>query len=219
LTNKTNPDNFYLNVTQIGDRIFHKHYNSLTKQKVLDVIEEFPIDLYIKNSKNPDFKGLYGEKLKTVSFNSLKNAREYIKTNSHTHTIHGQEKFVYQFIRNKYPNDIKFDITKFNICNIDIENIFQDGGPNPSTADAPIIAITLKLFGEKNKFITLGLTDYIDQHENTLYIKCKDEAQLLTKFIKVWNKLNIDILTGYYIGGYDIPYLVNRINMILGNNA
>ena len=219
MTNKTNPDNFYLNVTQIGDRIFHKNYNSLTKQKVLDVIEEFPIDLYIENSKKPDFKGLYGEKLKTVSFNSLKNAREFIKTNSRVHTIHGQEKFVYQFIRNKYPNDIKFDITKFNICNIDIENIFQDGGPNPTTADAPIIAITLKLFGEKNKFITFGLTDYIDRHENVEYIQCKDEAQLLKKFLRVWGVLDIDILTGYYIGGYDIPYLVNRINLILGNET
>lgn len=274
MTNKKHPDNFYLNVTHIGDRIFHKHYNSHTKQKTLDIIENFPIDLYVENNKKSNFKGLHGENLLTVSFDSLRDAREYIKNHS-SKEIHGQEKFVYQFIRNEYPNKINFDITKFNIGNIDIETAFgvspyhkehiikirdkdtivkvvsliefestyntseykvwdeevgrylnyqdtcykaSDGFPTPAKANQMITAITIKVFGERHKFITFGLTDYIEQHENTQYVKCKDEAQLLTKFLRVWQALDIDILTGFYIGGFDIPYLVNRINNVLGDN-
>lgn len=143
---------------------------------------------------------------------------EFVKTYSNTHSIHGQTQYEYQFINKFYPNPIDFDISKFNIANVDIENVFQTNGINVDTADAPIIAITIKLFSEKNKFVTLGLTKYVDRTDNVLYVECKDEKELLTKFIKVFNALDIDILTGFHINGYDIPYLVNRINNVLGEN-
>lgn len=75
MSNKKNPRNFYLNISKIGDRIFHRYYDSMLNKRVFDVVEDFPVELYIENTKKPDYKGLHGEKLATVQFQNPKDAR------------------------------------------------------------------------------------------------------------------------------------------------
>jgi DNA polymerase elongation subunit (family B) len=53
------------------------------------------------------------------------------------------------------------------------------------------------------------------------YIKCKTERELLARFLVLWNseEFSPDIITGWYIEGYDVPYLINRITNVLGPDA
>ena len=40
--------------------------------------------------------------------------------------------------------------------------------------------------------------------------------RLLSVFLNFWTRLDPDIVTGWNIEGFDIPYLVNRITKLLG---
>ena len=50
------------------------------------------------------------------------------------------------------------------------------------------------------------------------YVKCKDEYHLLKDFLKFWQEKCPDVLTGWNTKFFDVPYLINRIRKILGEN-
>ena len=95
----------------------------------------------------------------------------------------------------------------------------MDGGgfPDISKADKEITAITLSRRGEK---VVLGYFDYKPKSDNVHYIRCKDEYHLLNNFLKIWQsgRYQPDILTGWNIEFFDLPYIVNRIKNILGTH-
>ena len=119
------------------------------------------------------------------------------------------------------PNEIKFDSQHMTIFNIDIEVASDDGFPEPDEARQPVISIALKSNKEDN-FIVWGLQPY-DLHEslfdNVTYFQCEDEAQLLQKFLVYWYKNFPDIVTGWNIRFFDIPYLINRCMTVLGERV
>lgn len=53
-----------------------------------------------------------------------------------------------------------------------------------------------------------------DKFDNT--ILCDDELDLLKKFLTLVD--DVDVLTGWNSTGFDIPYVVNRINRVLGKD-
>ena len=89
------------------------------------------------------------------------------------------------------------------------------GFPDIAKADKEVTAITLSRRGEK---VVLGYYDYTPKNDRVQYIKCKDEYHLLNNFLKIWQsgRYQPDILTGWNIEFFDLPYLVNRIKNILG---
>lgn len=110
-------------------------------------------------------------------------------------------------------------------------HLFRKGGfPNPDEASDEILSITVKVFGEKKSY-GFGLRPYeingsqkhlkFDDDEGEQpyeeeYFHCENEKDLIKRFIKFWEKIDPDIITGWYIEGFDIPYLINRSRKILG---
>ena len=82
-------------------------------------------------------------------------------------------------------------------------------------ADKEVTAITISRRGEK---VVFGLKPYKSKSKKVTFLHCKDEYDLLTKFLHVWQsgRFSPDVVTGWNIEFYDIPYLVNRIRNILG---
>lgn len=102
-------------------------------------------------------------------------------------------------------------IEKFIIASFDIECISEDGSfPQPERDGDQVIqiAVTLSRFGEDECFykhlLALGKTDDI---EGATVEWFKTEKELLLAFPKLIRKLNPDMLTGYYIFGFDFKYL------------
>jgi DNA polymerase elongation subunit (family B) len=94
----------------------------------------------------------------------------------------------------------------------------QSGGfPDIEKADKEITAITLSRKGEK---VVLGCGEYKPKSDNVHYLKCKDEWHLLNNFIRIWQsgRYQPDVLTGWNIEFFDLPYLVNRIRVVLGEH-
>ena len=65
------------------------------------------------------------------------------------------------------------------------------------------------------KFWVFGRGRFVTNREDVHYINCEDEKDLILKFLEAYNKLKPDIITGWNIETFDIPYLVRRIKNVL----
>lgn len=129
--------------------------------------------------------------------------------------VYGNQRYQYCFIADTFKDTVDWDISKIRVANIDIEVGSDEGFPEPDQANGPLTAITVKQFGY---FMTFGCGDYINRRNDLTYIKCSDEIDLIRKFISWWQTEYPDIITGWNVQNFDIPYLVNRITKLLGES-
>lgn len=210
---------FYTNVEQVGNRIFHRYVDDSGKAKT-EVIKEFPISLFVKKKPNSQAKtvSLMGDPLMSVDFDSIGDAREFLKEYQDTQDIFGQTQFLYQFIAYRYSETISFDFSKIKILVIDIETAYDSTGfPTPDKANQPILAIGCKVLGEKTPFIVFGTkNNTVDNYYS--YVECNDEEHLLRSFQTYWREVSPNIVTGWNVEGFDIPYIINRCNRVMGED-
>ena len=56
-----------------------------------------------------------------------------------------------------------------------------------------------------NKVYVMGIGEYQNNREDVYYVNCKSEVKLVDIFIKTWQKLDPDIVTGWNTRFFDIP--------------
>lgn len=212
---------FYTSVEQIGNRIFHRYVDDNGKSKS-EIIKDFPFQLFVKkkpqNTPKSVTVSLMGEPLIPIDFNNLADAKEFVKEYQDTQDIFGQTQFLYQFIAQRYKENISFDFSKIKVLVIDIETAYDSTGfPTPDRAQQPILTIACKVLGEKNPFVVFGTkSNSVDNYYS--YIKCDDEEHLLKSFQSYWREVSPNIVTGWNVEGFDIPYIINRCNRVMGDD-
>jgi len=97
---------------------------------------------------------------------------------------------------------------------IDIEVECENGFPNPKDAAEPMLSITLKNHQNK-KIIVWGLHEFQNYRDDVDYRLCRNEEELLFKFLDTWSSIEPDVITGWNTEFFDIPYLCNRIAKVL----
>jgi DNA polymerase elongation subunit (family B) len=128
-------------------------------------------------------------------------------------TIYGQNRFEYAFIGEQHKEMIDWDFDKVSIAIVDIEVGSENGFPDPYEANEPVTAIALRFIG--GHMFVFGCGDYEVKGQER-YMKCKDEYHLLKFFLKLWQEKCPDALTGWNTKFFDVPYLVNRMRKVLG---
>ena len=204
---------FYTSVRAWGNSIL---YRGVKDGKRIRMKIDYEPSLYIESKKPTDFKNLHGKFLEQKKFDSMKDAKDYVKQFDgvcNSSPIYGNTRYEYAFIADQHKGMINWDKDNVLIGIIDIEVLSSEGFPHPDKADAPITAITISYIGGKT--YVFGCGDYITQGCE-IYAKCEDEYTLCKKFIDVWINNCPDILTGWNTKFFDIPYIVNRFNKILG---
>lgn len=209
---------FYTNVFSRGDKIYLRGYKD--GRRFSDTINYKPYLFVSSEGKtNTNYKTLSGRPVVKMDFDSISDARDFLKRYEDVanYDVYGLTNFQYLFIYDKFHGEINYDASMINIIGIDIETDSSDGFPDIEKADKEVTAITLSRKGEK---VVLGMKDYTPSDENVHYIKCKDEWHLLNNFLKIWQsgRYQPDIVTGWNIEFFDIPYLVNRIKNVLGDH-
>lgn len=178
--------------------------------------------LFINNRRvgGEEYRTLQGKVVYKKTFESIYDARAYLKDNQGVHGIevYGMTNWIYPFINEYYQGIIDYDANLIAVTTIDIETDSEGGFPDIATADKQITSITVR---RKNKSVALGYFDYTPEREDVTYIKCKDEVDLLNKFILVWRstQFNPDIVTGWNVEFFDMPYTINRITKIMGGES
>lgn len=206
---------FYTSVNLIRNNILLRGYED--GKRIQESIPYNPFMFIPSKTGNTKYKTLDGKPVDRINFDSPSEARDFIRTYKDVAgmTVYGLDRFQYTFIYEEYPGEIQYDPELINVLNIDIETPTDEGFPDIQRADVPVAAITMKC---RDEYIVLGMQDYEPTMPNVKFIPCKDEYNLLTNFIKIWNmpSWNPDIVTGWNVEFFDIPYLVNRITKLLG---
>ena len=208
---------FYTNVSMNrGDILLRGYENGQRVQ------QRIPCKPYLfVNSKfgNSEYRNLKGKPVDRIDFDSPADARDFVKRYADVSgfDIYGLTNYVYTFINDTYRGSIDYDPATISLVNIDIEVAADQGFPDIQIADKEITAITMK---KNNLYIALGCGDFVNDNPNVKYLKCKDESELLLKFLDVWRSkaFSPDVVTGWNIEMFDIPYIVNRIKRVLGDN-
>ena len=208
---------FYTSVFKYGNQLLYRGYNHDAHR--IEKRIKFEPTVYVPTDKPTDWTSLDGLPVAPVKPGSISDTKEFFQMYdgiSNTE-IYGNTNYVHQYITERFPNQIKFERSWINVCNIDIEVASDDGFPEPGEAAHPIISIALKSSKNPNYFVW-GLDDYTPA-ENVRYKQFKNEADLLQSFLLYWAENCPDVITGWNVRFFDIPYIVNRMNKILDDGA
>lgn len=165
-----------------------------------------------------EYKTIHGEPVYRTNFDNVYKAREYVKNNTDIKKLYGSTNFVYNYINDAYPDDIEYDPRTMSIVSLDIETDSEGSFPNIETANKAVISISIR---KRGKSMVFGLKHYMPKSDDITYVHCRDETDLLHRFLDVWNtdEWMPDVLTGWNIDMFDIPYLYNRISRIISSKS
>lgn len=205
--------NIYTHANQILERYIEDGERKMRKVP-------YEPTLYVNSNKQTAYKTIHGKQVEPRPFNSIRDARDFIRDYGKTSNspVYGMQQFAYAYINEEYPTRT-FDMDGFNILNFDIETVSDDGFPDIGKANKAILSVAFRLTGDKSIVIaTPGSGKYVPG-PGIDFIECKDEVALLYKFIDIWVAFDPDIVTGWNIELFDIPYICNRIENRLSNDA
>lgn len=206
---------FYTNVQLIGNQVLVRGVDNGKRYEHRD---EFYPTLFVRSKRESKYKTLDGESVEPVKPGQVRDCREFFKKYDEVEgfPIYGNDRYIYQYISEKYPeNEIKFDISQIKLVTLDIETTAEKGFPDVESASEEILAITIQDYTTK-KIITWGVKPFVNKQKNVTYRHCPTEQQLLGDFINYWMQDVPDVVTGWNIQLFDIPYICKRLNRVLG---
>jgi DNA polymerase elongation subunit (family B) len=207
--------NFYTNVQLIGNQFLVR---GVQNGKRFETRDEFFPTLYVKTKKDSKYRTLSGEAVEPVNPGTVKDCREFYSKyeNVDGFEIYGNDRYIYQYISEKYPeNEIKFDISKIKLVTLDIEVASEQGFPDVESASEEILSISIQDYTTK-KITTWGVKPFNNTRKDVTYYHCPSEYELLNHFINYWMVDVPDVITGWNIQLYDVPYICKRLNRVLG---
>ena len=216
---------FYTSVNRYGNSILYRGYNE--SGVAVSHKYKFSPTLFIPSKDPSEWTSFDGTDITPMNFDTMREAKEFLEQYKDMDNLklYGTTNYIHQFITDKFPGEITFNPNSINVVNFDIEVASDDGFPVPEKAQHPITAITVKS-SKSSVFQVWGCGDYdaekcqIELHGNVIqYHKCKNESELLAKFLGYWVKDYPDIITGWNTRWFDIPYIVNRIKLLGSEDA
>ena len=207
--------NFYTDVLLLGDDILYRGYENGSpvqyREKIRPTLFFVPRD----QSKASKFKTLDGRYAHPKRFDGARAARDFMQQyeNVEGMEVHGYDRFVYQFIADKFKDEIRFDMDLMTIYTIDIEVGCDNGFPSVEACQEEMLCITIKNLITK-EVITWGTREFTP--DGTEYRVFWKEQEMLSDFHQWWTENTPDIITGWNCNLYDIPYLCRRLERVLG---
>lgn len=175
--------------------------------------------IYLETNFESDILSIFNTKLKKKKFKNQAERARYLKDNSVTRVFENlnvQQQFLIDSFW-QVNEDTSFNKHPLKVLFIDIETYSPDTFPSPSNPEHPINIITV--YDTLNQqFLTWGLKQYSKKTPNSFYYHCKTERELLERFLNYFESDYPDILSGWNSEFFDIPYIVNRITKILGED-
>ena len=206
---------FYTNVQLIGNQFLVR---GVENGKRFESREQFQPVLYVKSKKETKYKTLAGDSVEPIRPGSVRDCREFIKKYDEVpgFEIYGNERYIYQYISEHYPEEnLEFDAKQIKLVTIDIETASEYGFPDVESCSEEILAITIQDNSTK-KIITWGQKPFRNDRDDVTYHHCPTEKELLSNFINYWMVDVPDVVTGWNIEFYDIPYICKRLDRVLG---
>ena len=208
---------FYTNVQMVGDHFLVRGYEN---GRHFATREKFYPTLFVPSNKETEYKTLEGDYVESIDPGTVRDCREFIKKYDGVKNfkVYGNDRYICQYISEMYPEEeVKFDTTKIKISTIDIEVKSENGFPDVESAAEEVLLITVQDYTTK-QIRTWGQGPFNNKQENIIYKSFRTEYELLNDFINWWmiESNTPEVVTGWNSELYDMPYLVRRIDRILG---
>lgn len=215
---------YYTNVELIGNYILERY--------LVDGVEHrrkvpFEPSLFHHCQETSPYKDIYNRNVREKFFDSISDARKWKKDMSEFgKEVMGMDDFILQYLYKNYTSEIKFDIGEIDIANVDIEVVSKDGFPEPSICRWEIDAIThfsslrntyfvfsTRKWCKAKSILPESILDRVD------YQYFETEKEMMIAYINFWRQNTPNILTGWNVERFDLPYIINRIKKLWGDKA
>jgi DNA polymerase elongation subunit (family B) len=209
-------DTFYTNIQPRGNVLLLRGFEN--GKRISRKVKYKPYLFIPTDDPNTKYRSITGRPLAKIKFDSIKEAREFLKeygenTNA---TVYGFNLFQYVYLNEAYQGTINYDSKLIRTVNIDIE-VDNEGQTILDTIEKANCLTTAITMRYKGKAYAFGCGDYTPKDKKTTkYFKCEDEAAMLLKFLDIYKTIDPDVITGWNIEFFDVPFLVNRITNVLG---
>jgi DNA polymerase elongation subunit (family B) len=172
--------------------------------------------LYVEDTKG-DFTSIYNTKLKKKVFRNSYERSKWLR-DSGVRRVFENLPPVQQYLLETFWRDNEkpsFTEHPIKLCILDIETYSVDSFPNPEDPTHEVTLITCYDSLSK-KFTTFGTKPYCGTNKNVDFVFCKTEPELFIKFIEYIKLDYPDIITGWNLEFFDMPYIINRCTRLLG---
>ena len=206
---------FYTSVQQSGNTILVRGYDH---GRQFSNRVKFNPTLFLPTEKPSEWKTLDGKRVRPVPQGTIKDAREFVETHKELENfpVYGQTRYNNQYILEEYPwDEMKFDMNQIRIFTLDIETGAENGFPDIESADQEILLISIK-DSYTNRITVFGSRPYTSTDEDVDYLEFKTEQGLLKAFLHYWISNFPDVITGWNVQLFDIPYIIKRIERVIG---
>jgi len=174
--------------------------------------------LYVEDNRG-EKTSIYGTKVKRKTFRSNFERRKFV-TDSGIKRLFENLSPGQQFLLDSYWKDNEgenFSQFPLRTVFLDIETFSPTTFPNVDDPRDPINVITVYDTLSK-KFTTFGTKQLSSKikEKGVKYVYCKNERELFSKFISYFEEDYPDIISGWSSEFFDIPYIINRCERIMG---
>jgi len=206
---------FYTSVEQSGNSILVRGYEN--GKKFQDKVQFNPT-LFLPSAKQEEWKTLDGKNVRPVKQGGIRDAKQFIEDHKDIEDfqIYGQTRFLNQYIFEQYPDEeIKYDTSKIRVFTLDIETGAENGFPDIESADQEILLISIK-DSDMGRITVFGSRAYDNYDKEVNYLHFESEVGLLNGFLHWWTQNYPDVITGWNVQLFDIPYIYRRIERMIG---
>lgn len=211
---------FYTNVAIVGSQVYVREVVDGIKSQRKDSWEP---TIYVKgkpNRETKEFKTLHGDTSYSIQPGSIPECKDFLKQYEGVtgFEIYGQLNFSLQYMNEYKPKNWAYKYISAWAIDIETKVPEDENGktsfPLPKDTKAEVLLITMVDLHTGRAF-TWGTKPY--NGEDTQYMYCATEEELFKQFVNFWEQRDIDIITGWNIEQFDLPYLINRMNKVLGD--
>jgi len=207
---------YYTSATVKFGKVLYRGYSvepDGTRKRVQQRIDYKPT-LYVETQEAESaYNSMYGKPLAPKKFKSIPEAREFVKSFEEVMPIYGYQpsRFEYNFLIEYFPEKLELGVSDINLASVDIETTTEHGKIDTVNTPEEITLITYQ--NVKTKVLTTW-GSRPSYREN--YVLCKNEQDVIQHFVRHVENFDPDIITGWNVAGFDIPYIINRGSKILG---
>lgn len=167
----------------------------------------FKPSLFIRSENESKYRTLKQVKVKRMIFDTLYDCREFLDQYRELDDcpIYGNTDFITQYIMETYQGEMVYDLSKIKIAYLDLECESEGGFPDLDNPNEKVNLMSIRISGVTHviSFTPITLPDC------KVYM-VSNEKELLKKTFEILAKEDVDVLTGWNIKLFDIPYIIGR---------
>lgn len=170
--------------------------------------------------KDGESESIFNTKIKRREFNTQFDRSKFVKESKIKRVFENLPAAQQFLIDNYWETNTDADFSRFplKVMFIDIET-FSNKGKFPDIQNPEDVINLITCYDTlQDRYVTFGLRPFDTSHikdKKVKYIHCKSEEILLKTFIKFWEMDYPDVVSGWNSSGFDMPYIVNRITVVL----